>query len=33
MSIGLLFTLGKFRMLDLADLEAFYRTSWSAPIT
>ena len=24
MSIGLLFTLGKFRMLDLADLEAFY---------
>jgi beta-lactamase superfamily II metal-dependent hydrolase len=31
MSIGLLFTLGKFRMLDLADLEAFYQYKLVCP--
>ncbi len=31
MSIGLLFTLGKFRMLDLADLEAFYEYKLVCP--
>jgi competence protein ComEC len=31
MSIGLLFTLGRFRMLDLADLEAFYQYKLVCP--
>jgi hypothetical protein len=31
MSIGLLFTLGKFKMLDLADLEAFYSYKLACP--
>lgn len=31
MSIGLLFTLGRFRMLDLADLEAFYQSKLVCP--
>ena len=32
MSIGLLFTLGKFRMLDLADLESFYDRKLMCPV-
>ncbi len=31
MSIGLLFTLGKFHMLDLADLEAYYQYKLACP--
>jgi hypothetical protein len=31
MSIGLFFTLGRFRMLDLADLEAFYQYELVCP--
>jgi hypothetical protein len=32
MSIGLLFTLGKFRMIDLADLEWFYERKLACPV-
>ncbi|HYW42383.1 MAG TPA: MBL fold metallo-hydrolase [Bryobacteraceae bacterium] len=32
MSVGLLFTLGKFRMLDLADLEWFYDRKLMCPV-
>ncbi len=32
MSIGLLFTVGKFRMLDLADLEWFYERKLMCPV-
>jgi beta-lactamase superfamily II metal-dependent hydrolase len=32
MSVGLLFTLGKFRMIDLADLECFYDRKLVCPV-